>query len=343
LEDSAIVGTVQSDPQGFLDSLKLPVILDEIQNAPELLNYIRARIDLGGSRKGQWLLTGSQDFALMHGVTESMAGRAAVLHLLPLSTVETAKVTQFRGGYPEVLARPRDSDLWFQSYLQTYLERDVRQVSQIRELAAFRRFLSLIASRTGQILNKTDLAAPLGVSVPTITEWIGILETTGQILLVPPYFENFGKRLIKSPKVYLTDSGLACHLLGIDSARALGRSPFSGAIFEGFVASEIVKQQSNLGRRRELYYFRDQRGLEVDFIVPSRAQELVLIEAKASRTVYPGAARSVLSLAQSISNHQTRCIVVHATTAEDRDDTALALGARAMSIAGLLHSLGGLK
>ena len=341
LEDPAIVAAVQSDPQGFLDSLRLPVILDEIQNAPELLNYIRTRIDLGASRKGQWLLTGSQDFALMRGITESMAGRAAVLHLLPLSTVETAKVTLLRGGYPEILARPRDSDLWFQSYLQTYLERDVRQVSQIRELATFRRFLALIASRTGQILNKTDLAAPLGLSIPTITEWIGILETTGQIILVPPYFENFGKRLIKSPKVYLTDSGLACHLLGIDSARGLSRSPFLGAIFEGFVASEIVKQQSNFGRRRELYFFRDQRGLEVDFIVPTGAQELVLIEAKATRTVYPDAARSALSLAQSISNHPTRCIVVHTTTTEEKDDAVLALGARAMSIAGLLHALRG--
>ena len=179
------------------------------------------------------------------------------------------------------------------------------------------------------------------MSVPTISEWIGILETTGQIVLVPPYFENFGKRLIKSPKVYLTDSGMACHLLGIDSVRALSRSPFWGAVFEGFVASEIVKQQSNLGRRRELYFFRDQRGLEIDFIVPSSAQELVLIEAKPSRTVYPDAARGVLSLAQNINNHQTRCIVVHATTAEDKDDTVLALGARAMSIAGLLHALRG--
>ena len=341
LEDPAIVGAIRSDPRGFLDSLKLPVILDEIQNAPELLNYIRARIDLGARGKGQWLLTGSQDFALMHGVTESMAGRASILSLLPFSTAETPKVTLLRGGYPEILARPRDSDLWFQSYIQTYLERDVRLVSQIRELATFRRFLSLIASRTGQILNKTDLAAPLGVSIPTITEWVGILETTGQIILVPPYFENFGKRLIKSPKVYLTDSGMACHLLGIDSVSALSRSPFSGAIFEGFVASEIVKQQSNLGRRRELYFFRDQRGLEVDFIVPTGAQELVLIEAKASRTVYPDAAKSLLSLAQSISNHETRCVVVHATTAEGQDDAALAPGARAMSTAGLLHVLRG--
>jgi len=133
-------------------------------------------------------------------------------------------------------------------------------------------------------------------------------------------------------KVYLTDSGMACHLLGIDSARALSRSPFSGTVFEGFVASEIVKQQSNLGHRRELYFFRDQRGLEIDFIVPSSAQELVLIEAKASRTAYRDAARSVLSLAQNINNHQARCIVVHATAAEDKDDTVLALGPRAMRL-----------
>jgi len=341
LEDPAVVATVRSDPRGFLDDLDLPVILDEIQNAPELLNFIRARIDVAPGRKGRWLLTGSQDFTLMRGVTESMAGRAGVLHLLPVSTTESAKVTLLRGGYPEILARPGDADLWFQSYLQTYLERDVRQISQIRELATFRRFLALIASRTGQILNKTDLAAPLGVSVPTLSEWISILETTGQIILVPPYFENFGKRLIKSPKVYLTDSGLACHLLAIDTDRALRRSPFLGAVFETFVASEIVKQQANLGRRRQLYFFRDQRGLEVDFIVPSGEQELILIEAKASRTVYPDAASSALSLARNMGNHKSRCVVVHATAAQDEDDTALAPGARSMSVAGLLRVLRG--
>jgi hypothetical protein len=341
LEDPAVVATVRSDPRGFLDDLDLPVILDEIQNAPELLNFIRPRIDAAPGRKGRWLLTGSQDFSLMRGVTESMAGRAAVLHLLPLSTTESARVTPLRGGYPEILARPGDADLWFQSYLQTYLERDVRQVSQIRELATFRRFMALVASRTGQILNKTDLAAPLGVSVPTLSEWLGILETTGQIILVPPYFENFGKRLIKSPKVYLTDSGLACHLLAIDTDRALRRSPFLGAVFETFVASEIVKQQANLGRRRQLYFFRDQRGLEVDFIVPSGEQELILIEAKASRTVYPDAASSALSLARNMGNHKSRCVVVHSTTAQDDDDTSLAPGARSMSVAGLLRALRG--
>ncbi len=341
LEDPATVDAAQSDPRAFLDGLRPPTVLDEIQNAPDLLNFIRVRIDAAPNRKGQWLLTGSQDFGLMRGVTESMAGRAAVLQLLPLSSAETARVTLLRGGYPEAVARPRDAGLWFQSYLQTYLERDVRQVSQIRELTSFRRFLSLIASRSGQILNKTDIAAPLGISVPTLTEWIGILEATGQLVLVPPYFENFGKRLIKSPKVYLTDSGLVCHLLGIDTERALGRSPFLGPIFETFVASEIIKQQSNLGRRRELYFFRDQRGLEVDFIVPSSEHELVLIEVKASRTVYPDAADRALSLARSMGSQRSRCIVVHASAEADEDDAALAQGARSMSIAGLLRSLRG--
>lgn len=339
LEDPDVVAAARADPRGFLDGLKLPAILDEIQTVPELLNFIRARIDQGRKRHGQWLLTGSQDFALMSGVTESMAGRAAVLQLLPLSTLESDKVTPFRGGYPEALARPRDAGLWFQSYVQTYLERDVRQISQIRDLSTFRRFLALAASRCGQLLNKTDLAAPLGVSVPTITEWLGILETTGQVILVPPYYENFGKRLIKSPKLYLTDSGLACHLLGLETRRDLERSPFRGPLFEGFIAAEIVKQQINQGKRRELYYFRDQRGLEVDFLVPGRGRRLTLLEAKAARTVYPEAARSLRSLAESATSLNPECIVVYAAKDDATAGIALAPGVRAMGVPGMLKAL----
>jgi uncharacterized protein len=338
LEDPAVIAAARADPRSFLDSLKLPAILDEIQNAPELLNFIRARIDAAPRRRGQWLLTGSQDFALMRGISESMAGRAAVLHLLPLSLAESAKVSLLRGGYAEVLARPRDASLWFQSYIQTYIERDVRQISQVKDLATFRRFLSLIASRTGQLLNKTDLAAPLGMSIPGISEWIDILETTGQIILVPPYFENFGKRLIKSPKVYLTDSGLACHLLGIESARELARSTFHGPLFEGFVAAEIVKRQINLGRRRELYFFRDQRGLEVDFLVPTGPKSLALVEVKASQTVYPSAARSLLSLAQSIKGWKTKNVVVHSGDTREAG-TTLAPGAQALDVRTFLEML----
>ena len=330
LEDPDVVARAQADPQGFLDDLTLPVILDEIQNAPHLFNYIRSRIDAAPERFGQWLLTGSQEAPLMRGVTESMAGRAAVFHLLPLSVEESPRVSPLRGGFPEVLARPAAADIWFRSYVQTYLERDVRAVSSIRDLAAFRRFIGLLASRCGQMLNKTDLAAPLGVSVPTIGEWLSILEITGQILLIPPFYENFGKRLVKSPKLYFADAGLACHLLGIGSESALRGSPFLGPIFEGFVASEIVKHRLNRGRVRGLYYFRDQQGLEVDFVIDDGNRRLTLIEAKATRTALPVAAAPLRRLAGAVAGYDASAWLVHAGQGGKAPAEALCPGARAL-------------
>ena len=300
LEDPDVVARLRADPQGFLDAVKTPAILDEVQQVPEVFGFVRSRIDRQPRRAGQWLLTGSQEAPLMQGVTESMAGRAAVLQLLPLSVRETPKVSLLRGGYPEVLARPGGARLWLASYLQAYLERDVRAVTAVKDLATFRRFLALLASRHGQILNKTELAAPLGVSVPTIAQWLGVLETTAQLLIVPPFYENLGKRLIKSPKVYFADSGLACHLLGIETAGELVRSPFLGALFEGFLAAEIAKRQVNAGRRRELYYFRDEQGLEVDFLMPGRSGSVALIECKAGRTVTPAMAAPMQRLAEAL-------------------------------------------
>ena len=311
LEDPDIQGRVRSDPRSFIEGLHPPVIFDEIQNTPELLNYVRTLIDRKPRRMGQWLFAGSQEAPLMRGITESMAGRAAILQLLPFSLLETERVTLLYGGFPEVIARPKSRELWFASYLQTYLERDVRAITNVRDLVTFRRFLALLASRHGQILNKTDLAAPLGISVPTIGEWLQILEATGEIILVPPYFENFGKRLIKSPKLYWLDSGLACYLLGIKSVAELERSPFLGPLFEGFVAAEILKSQTNRGMRRELYYFRDQQGLEVDFLVPGPNLGLWLIEAKAGRTVQPRMAAPLQSLQRSLGKKASRLIVVY--------------------------------
>ncbi len=335
LEDPEIVARVRSDPRGFLEELHPPVILDEIQNTPEILNYVRAAIDGSPGRKGRWLLTGSQEAPLMRGVTESMAGRAAVFQLLPLAVAETPKVALLRGGFPEVLARPSTAQTWFRSYIQTYLERDVRAISSIRDLAAFRRFLGLVASRCGQIVNRTELAAPLGVSVPTVSEWLSILETTGEILLIPPFFENFGKRLIKSPKLYFTDSGLACHLLGIESEGMLSRSHFLGPMFEGFVASEIAKLQAGSGRGRELYYFRDQQGLEVDFVVPLGGAKLVLLEAKASSTVHPGMGEPLIRLATAVRRYDTRSFVVHRRRDGGARALALRPGVAALTVMGL--------
>lgn len=335
LEDPEVVSRVRADPNGFLNDLRPPVILDEIQNAPELFNHVRARIDAHPRRCGQWLFTGSQEAPLMKGVTESMAGRAAVFRLLPLSLAESPRVSPFRGGFPEALARPAAAGIWYGSYLQTYLERDVRAVSSIRDLATFRRFLSLVASRCGGLLNKTDIAAPMGISVPTVTEWLGILEITGQIILVPPYFENFGKRLVKSPKLYFVDSGLACHLLGIPSAAALRTSPFLGPIFEGFVASEILKHRINQGRAPHLYCFRDERGLEIDFVVDRGNRRLILIEAKATRTPKPAMARPIVSLAGGIHGHEVRSCVVHESSGSGGKAVALFPGVKAVSVDGL--------
>lgn len=339
LEDPDTLARVRSDPRAFVEALRPPVVLDEIQNAPELFSYLRTLIDAAPARKGRWLLTGSQEAPLMRGVTESMAGRVAVLHLLPFSTIETPKVSLARGGYPGVIGRPSAAQIWFRSYIQTYLERDVRGVTAVRDLATFRRFLALLATRTGTILNKTDLAAPLGVSVPTISEWLDVLEVTGQILRVPPFFENFGKRLIKSPKLYFVDSGLACHLLGIDSVPALRRSPFLGPVFEGFIAAEIAKQQVNRGERVELYYFRDQQGLEVDFIVPAGPGRLVMVEAKASRTVTPAMARPLVRLAAAVERYDTRAFVVHEGGPPNSAGRALAPGVSAGTLQELLEEL----
>ncbi len=344
LEDPDIVARLRADPQGFLDALKTPVILDEVQNVPEVFAYVRSRIDRQPRRTGQWILTGSQEAPLMQGVSESMAGSAAVLQLYPLSARESPKVSLLHGGYPEVLARPAGARLWFASYLQTYLERDVRAVTAVKDLAMFRRFLALLASRHGQILNKTDLASPLGVSVPTITHWLGVLETTAQILIVPPFYENLGKRLIKSPKVYIADSGLACHLLGIDSAAELAKSPFAGNLFEGLIASEIVKAQVNSGGRRELYHFRDQQGLEVDFVVPGRGGSLTLVECKASRTVTPAMAAPMQRLRDAVTKKRRKetgvnMFLVHQAPRMKSRTEAVAPGVRAVAWRDFLDEL----
>lgn len=311
LEDLDVVARCRADPRGFLAALTLPVILDEIQNTPELFTYIRTLIDSEPGRKGQWILTGSQEAPLMQGVTESMAGRVAVFSLLPMSLEESPLVSLLGGGFPEVLEAPETADIWFQSYLQTYLERDIRAISSIRDLATFRRFISLLASRCGQMLNKTDLAAPLGVSVPTLTQWLSLLEITGQILLISPFYENFGKRLVKTPKLYFTDPGLACHLVGVRSVEALVDSPFRGALFEGWVASEIVKHRVHRGLGRDLYYFRDKQGLEVDFVLDEGNRRLTLMEAKATQTPMPNDAGSLVRLGKAIEGYTVSRFVVH--------------------------------
>jgi len=339
LEDPDVLGRVKADPRGWLDELRTPAIIDEIQNAPELFAFIRTIVDREPRRTGRWLLTGSQEFSLMAGVSESMAGRAAVLQLAPLSFRETRSWSLLRGGFPEVVLRPRARQLWFSSYVQTYLERDVRSLLAVRDLATFRRFLTLLAARNGQLLNRSDLAAPLGVSVPTVSAWIGILEATGHLLLVPPFFESLGKRLIKSPKVYWIDSGLVCFLLGIESESELGRSPFVGSVFEGFVASEIVKSRQNRGLARQLYFFRDEQGLEVDFVTMGSGGSLHLIEVKWAKTIRPEDARSVLRLRTAAKRRRVEATIVHRVARASAKLRTVAPGVSALGVEEFLAGL----
>jgi predicted AAA+ superfamily ATPase len=332
LEDPDVLARIKADPRGWLDELKPPVIIDEIQNAPELFSYIRTRIDRQPNRYGRWLLTGSQDFSLMAQVSETMTGRAAVFGLSPLSFRETGSWRLTRGGFPEVILQPRRRRIWFRSYVQTYLERDVRSLKAVKDLMTFRRFLALLASRNGQILNKTDMAAPLGVSVPTITEWLSVLQTTGHILLVPPFFENLGKRLIKSPKIYWIDSGLVCFLLGIETERQLKGSPFIGSVFEGFIASEIVKNQLNQGKESKLFFFRDQQGLEVDFLAPGSGGRFRLIEVKWSKTIMPDIARPLKNLRRAFGKRQVDCLIVHRASESEPETKAVMPGVQVFSV-----------
>lgn len=334
LEDPDTQARAKSDPRTLLEELRPPVLFDEIQNVPELFGYVRTLIDRKPRKMGQWLFTGSQEAPLMQGVTESMAGRAAILQLLPLSLAETSRATLFAGGYPEVLAQPRARALWFSSYIQTYLERDLRAVTNVRDLATFRRFLALVAGRHGQILNRAAIAGPLGITVPTVGEWLRVLEVTGQIIIVPPYFENFGKRLIKAPKVYIGDSGLACFLLGINSQAELEKSPFLGPVFEGYVAAEILKSQVNQGNRKELYHFRDYQGLEVDFLFPDRHGGLWMVECKAAKTVHPSMARPMNALRDGgMAGHKmVRRTLVHRFSESAPRTRGLAPGVEAMTV-----------
>lgn len=276
-----------ADPRIFLESLGGPAILDEVQSLPELLHYIKESVDLN-RRPGRFILTGSQNFRLMAGITETLAGRVGLLNLYPLSLAElgyprTAPAVWkrlHRGFYPELAAVPRlEAQAWYGDYLQTYLERDVRGVLHVGNLRDFTRFLIACAARSAQILSLSDLARDVGIAVSTAKQWLSVLEASFQVFLLPPYFTNITKRIIKSPKLYMLDTGLLCYLLKLETSEMAIRAAHQGAIFETLVVSEIIKAQANQGRVPELYYWRTNYGAEVDVIL-RHGENLIPIEIK---------------------------------------------------------------
>jgi uncharacterized protein len=264
------------DPRAYLAQFSGPVILDEIQRAPELLSYIQVIVD-EEKRNGRFVLTGSHQLRLREAVTQSLAGRTSILTLYPLSLTELESAghsagrfedVAFRGFLPRLHAESLRPVPFHSNYYQTYVERDVRQLIQLKDAALFEKTMKLVAGRTGQLMDCSSLANDVGVDAKTIRHWLSILEASFVLFKLPPYFENFGKRVIKSPKYYFTDVGLLCFLLGIRTPEQITRDPLVGAIFENLVVMECLKAQANRGEMPALYFYRDSHGNEVDLLAP---------------------------------------------------------------------------
>lgn len=350
LEPPDVRAAAVSDPRGFVEIYSPPAIFDEVQYAPDLFPYIKEQVDRERDKRGQYLLTGSQNLLLMERVTESLAGRAAVLRLLPLTRREASGrlavrfpwesggasresrknslATEARrrgrplsyrglwkgflqGGYPELAAFPeRDVTLWHASFVQTYLERDVRTLRQVGDLTLFQNFLRALAARSAQLFQMSDLARDLGVAVNTIKAWLSVLEATYQITILRPHFENVGKRLVKRPKVYFNDVGTLCYLAGLRDAEHAASGPMGGAILETAVLSEILRTYVHRGEEPQIYFWRTSAGMEVDFIVETGGK-LIPIEVKLSATPRPEMASAIRTFRKDMGDLAAPGYVVH--------------------------------
>ena len=283
----------EQDPRGFLERYPDGAVLDEIQRLPLLLSYLQGIVD-NQQTKGLFILTGSHQHELHQSVSQSLAGRTAILTLLPLCLSELPLELQhqdlnyylYHGMYPRVYHDRLDPSKFYRNYLQTYVERDVRQMINIKDLNLFQRFIKLCASRIGQLFNANNISNELGVSSHTVQHWLSILEASFVIYRLQPYFENFGKRMIKSPKIYFTDVGLATYCLDIHNPEQLARDPLRGGLVENFVISEFIKHRANRGQEPNCYFYRDSNQHEVDFLIKS-GNQLIPIEIKSSKTFHP--------------------------------------------------------
>jgi predicted AAA+ superfamily ATPase len=291
LEDPATREIAREDPVAFLSRYKDRVVVDEVQHVPELLSYIQVRVD-EVQKNGQFVLTGSHQLSLREAISQSLAGRTAILHLLPFSIQELKSAGIgfdrfedycFTGFLPRIYEESQRPTTAYSNYYQTYIERDVRQLIQLKDASLFEKMIKLLAGRIGQAFDYSSLANDVGVDAKTIRHWISILEASFIVFKLPPYFENFGKRVIKSPKYYFTDVGLLCFLLGIREGDQISRDPLVGQIFENLVVIECLKSRYNKGRLPDLYYFRDSKGNEVDLLAQS-GRFLKAMEIKSAST-----------------------------------------------------------
>lgn len=286
LENPATREQVLVNPKAFLEQYAKPgLIIDEAQHLPELFSYVQVVVDEDETAK--FILTGSSNFGLLQGITQSLAGRAAILTLLPFSLNEIAKEVDtdsliFKGGYPAVWAKNIPIQDVAQNYYNTYIERDVRQILNIKDISRFQTFIRLCAGRVGTEFNASALSNEIGVSVPTIQEWLSVLEASYVLFRLPPFFRNIGKRLVKTPKIYFYDTGLACYLLGIEKEEQLETHPLRGVLFENMVILNFVKHRFNAGKVPHLYFYRDKSQREVD-LIEERGTALYAYEIKSAK------------------------------------------------------------
>jgi len=311
----ALAAQAEHNPAGFFREHGFPLIIDEVQYAPSLFRYLKTMID-EDRRPGRLILTGSQVFPLMQGVSESLAGRCGVLTIMNLAAAELRSFQKgslfsetdflFKGGYPELHARPDlESHFWYGAYLSTYLERDVRNILNVGSLRDFDRFLRAVAARTGQILSYSDLARDVGVAPNTAKKWISVLQASGQVFLLEPYFRNIGKRLVKSPKLYLCDTGLAAFLMGFESWQSVERHPAVGALWETHVVMEVVKAFAARGKSIPLWFWRTARGGEVDLVI-ERDGRFTAIECKYSEVIDESGLKGLNAFAEACGRENLR-------------------------------------
>ena len=317
------------DPRGFLAGLADGAILDEIQNAPGLLSYIQGIVD-EGERKGLFILTGSQQFEVSNAINQSLAGRTAILKLLPFSIEELSALQLdlsidrllLTGFYPRIWKEQLDPVEALANYLETYVERDIRQLINIRDLSLFQRFLTLSASRVGQLLNLNSLAADTGISHQTARNWMTLLEASFIVFRLPPFFTNIGKRLVKSSKLYFYDVGLAGHLLGLENQVHVNRDPLRGNLFENMIVLEALKYRLHRGKRSNISFYRDSNGNEVDLLL-GLGSDFFPIEIKAGMTINRDYFKGLQSIGGLFNLTHGSGLIYGGSERQERSDTAI--------------------
>lgn len=331
LEFPDIRAMALDDPRGFLEQFPDGAILDEIQRAPELLSYIQPLVDQR-DQKGMFILTGSHQLELQEAVSQSLAGRTAILSLLPMNLAElkaagfdlTVDEWLLKGGYPRIYKDHLDPTKAYRNYFQTYVERDLRQLIQVKDLMQFNRFVQILAGRIGQIINMEEIGGEIGISSHTVKEWISILEASFIVFRLPPYFENFGKRVIKSPKLYFNDVGLTAYLLGIQNEMQLSRDPLRGNLFENAIVLELRKHRLNQGLDPSLYYYRDIQKNEVD-VIYKKGHDLVPIEIKSSKTYHSEFVKNLCYFQSIAKGRASQAFLIYAGEAEQQIQTVRVL------------------